>query len=134
VQVLTGLLQVVVAVFTACMLQDLSLLFQMIHYSLFAEDGKGAPGLQSTSICSHLTVICVLTQLIVVDMLSQVVFMGVVFVLVKGYPISTNFVAGKRLVMLILFLFFIAYMAVFIWWEAGRDPAQVYLYVIISIH
>lgn len=59
-------------------------------------------------------------------MVSQVVFMGVVFVLVKGYPISTNFVAGKRLVMLILFLFFIAYMAVFIWWEAGRDPAQVY--------
>eukprot|EP01118_Nematostelium_gracile_P005700 TRINITY_DN180_c0_g1_i1.p1 TRINITY_DN180_c0_g1~~TRINITY_DN180_c0_g1_i1.p1 ORF type:complete len:416 (-),score=80.09 TRINITY_DN180_c0_g1_i1:28-1275(-) len=96
-------------------LEVINMMFQLIHYCIFARNGVGVPGLKDAGNFF--------------EMMSHIVFYGLIFLLVRGWPISTNFIYAKRLIALVLVGFLVAYIALFIWFEERRDPAStLYMY------
>lgn len=101
----------IIRILSACIaVQLLSCLAMVIHYSIYANDGIGAPGLQGLGT--------------LLDMASTVVLMFLLILLAKGWAITTSYLAHKNVLIVVLALFILAYLALFIWDYAGRDPAS----------
>jgi hypothetical protein len=99
----------VIAIWLAVGFYFLNALFQLIHWAKFAKDGVGVPGLDDASIA--------------IEMVSQVIFLTIILLLVKGWLISTHFVNGFRILILIVLVFSLLYIALYIWYLVGTDPA-----------
>jgi len=96
-------------------IEIITLVLEVLHYYVYSLNGKGVPAL------------LVLANL--VDIPHQVIFMGLVLLISKGWTISTMHVAPRRLLNAVLFLLSVAYVALFLWGTLGEDPASVlYIY------
>jgi len=96
-------------------IEILTLVFEVFHYYVYSTNGKGVPAL--------------LVLANIVDIPHQVLFMGLILLISKGWTISTMHVTPRRLLNMTLFLLAIAYVALFLWGTLGVDPASVlYIY------
>eukprot|EP01121_Diplochlamys_sp_Union-15-3_P016403 TRINITY_DN5567_c0_g1_i1.p1 TRINITY_DN5567_c0_g1~~TRINITY_DN5567_c0_g1_i1.p1 ORF type:complete len:451 (-),score=44.13 TRINITY_DN5567_c0_g1_i1:20-1324(-) len=87
-----------------------SIIFNLIHYGIYANNGFGSPGLRGTGEILH--------------MMSILFLMLLLILLAKGWAVTSNTVTDKNLMMLIIVAFVLAYVALFIWDNVGRDPAS----------
>jgi len=83
--------------------------FQMIHYSIFAGDGVGAPFLES------------LGNLLTMG--SNLLLMFLCILVAKGWAITTQYLSQKNFVLIFMSLFILFYIFLFIWDNFARDPA-----------
>ena len=79
----------------------------------YAGDGKDVPGMENAALAF--------------DGVYQILFLAAMLLLVKGWPISTNHIYGKRLWTLIVVGYTLLYIALFIWYYATYNPAVVYV-------
>ncbi|PRP87284.1 coiled-coil and C2 domain-containing protein 2A [Planoprotostelium fungivorum] len=85
--------------------------FYAIHYTKYQSDGIGYYGLSQAAIGMQMT--------------SQIIVLVIIILLSKGYPVSTNHVEQKRLIVAIVFAYFASYLGLFVWFQVGVDPALV---------
>jgi len=84
--------------------------FYMIHYSVYADNGIGSPGLEGFALF--------------LTMLSQLVFMFLCILISKGWTITTNHLAQSLAIKSVMLVLLVLYIALFIWDYVGRDPAS----------
>jgi hypothetical protein len=66
---------------------------------------------------------------VVLDFLAVLALLHLMLDIAKGWPISTNYVPGRRINYAIIAFFALIYIMLFIWDNLVRDPASVlYLY------
>jgi len=90
--------------------QSLAALSEMIHYCIYLRDGIGAPGLKG------------LGELLTMG--SQLILMFLCVLVAKGWAITSSLLTARNLLGVIMALLLLAYLALFIWDNAGRDPAS----------
>jgi len=83
--------------------------FQMIHYSIYAENGVGAPALEY------------LGNLL--NMGSNLILMFVCILVAKGWAITSHYLSQKNIVLIVMGLFILGYIVLFIWDTFARDAA-----------
>jgi len=83
--------------------------FQMIHYSIYAGDGVGAPALESFGN--------------LLNMGSNLLLMFFCILVAKGWAITSNYLSQKNIVLIVMSLFILGYLFLFIWDNFARDPA-----------
>jgi len=93
----------------AILLEFICNFFQMIHYSVYANDGVGAPALEA------------LGNLI--NMGSNLLLMFVCILVAKGWAITSHYLSQKYVVLIVMSLFVLGYLILFIWDTFARDPA-----------
>jgi hypothetical protein len=98
------LLTIAIAVLTA------SVFCEFVHLAVYSTNGVGAPVMGGISQ--------------VLDMGAQLVFMLLLILIGKGWTISTTRLTDRRALFVILAAFLFVYVALFIWQEAGQDPAS----------
>lgn len=87
----------------------------VVHYNEFSIDGVGFPGLP---VCGN-----------ILQGVAELFVLGAILVIIRGYPISTSYLPGRRLLILILTVFFFVYVALFVVALAVIDEAvNYYLY------
>jgi GPR180/TMEM145, transmembrane domain len=84
-------------------------LVMVVHYELYSRDGIGYSGAETGA--QFLTI------------LAELCILAAVLVIVRGYPISTSYLPGRRFLVLILCLFVFTYIALFIVGHVVMDPA-----------
>jgi len=95
--------------------QFLACLTEMIHYVVYLHDGIGVPGLRG------------LGELLTMG--AQLILMFLCILLAKGWAITTSLLTDRNLLIVIMSIVLLAYLGLFIWDNAGRDPAStVYFY------
>eukprot|EP00164_Ancoracysta_twista_P001448 GFYU01001888.1.p1 GENE.GFYU01001888.1~~GFYU01001888.1.p1 ORF type:complete len:434 (-),score=118.82 GFYU01001888.1:274-1575(-) len=98
---------------TAVALQFASLMFIMIHWLVYAGNGKGAPALDAIGFF--------------IDAAANLIFLYLLLGLAMGWGISMISVfEHKKQIMGVLVAYFILYFLVFIWEYVARDPASTY--------
>lgn len=152
-----GLQYVVVKyVFVSMLVQWVGLLFNLAHYAKYAHDGVGVPELESSYFCSShahararahlffwmwseefvrssrsLPFVCPSSSfsLSVFEFTSNLILLFAVLSICKGWAISTNHIADRRLLLVLVGVLFALYIALFIWVREIMDPASVlYMY------
>jgi len=98
-------------------LSFLSVLFLFIHYAIYQNNGVGAVGLKGMGD--------------LLDIASQVTFIFVLELLAQGWAISKSGIDDKRTLLIGLGILSISYLVMFVWWNAGVDPADT-LYIYMS--
>jgi len=91
-------------------LQFVSSLAEMAHYLVYASNGVGALGLLGIG---ELTA-----------MASQLLLMFLCLLVAKGWAITTTYLTDKIVLLIVMAIYFIAYLVLFIWDNVGRDPAS----------
>lgn len=92
-----------------------SMLLLIIHFSRYDNDGQGLPGLEIMSY--------------VLFGAGQALFIGILIDISRGYTISTNFLANRRLTYAALGMYMVLHITIYIWDKTVTDPATVvYLY------
>jgi len=106
----------IVRILTAALFSEfLSCIMELIHYSIYVNDGIGALGMHSVG------------ELL--DMTSQILLMFLCILVAKGWAITSSLLTHKQALIIILGFFLISYLSLFIWDNAGRDPAStIYFY------
>ena len=102
-------------------------MFYFTHYAIYSKNGIGAAGLKGLGdgkVDSRWD----LKLLSVLDLAAQLVFMLVLILLGAGWAITRLHIPYKRVLVVILSLFGVAYLAFFIWENVDVDPAST-LYV-----
>jgi hypothetical protein len=94
----------------AILLSTLSSLAEMIHYSIYANNGIGAPGLLGVGD--------------LLNMFAEVVLMFLCILIAKGWAITTSYLSEKNIILIVNALLVLAYLALFIWARVGTDPAS----------
>jgi len=90
--------------------QFLASLTEMIHYLIYMNNGIGAPGLKG------------LGELLTMG--AQLILMFLCVLVAKGWAITTSLLSDRNILLVTMALFLLAYLALFIWDNAGRDPAS----------
>jgi len=90
----------------------------MIHYVVFLKNGMGTPGLKE------------LGELLTMG--AQLLLMFICVLISKGWVITTSVLTDKNMIMVTMGFVLLSYLALFIWDNAGRDPAST-LYFFDSI-
>eukprot|EP01120_Amphizonella_sp_Union-15-10_P017391 TRINITY_DN963_c0_g1_i1.p1 TRINITY_DN963_c0_g1~~TRINITY_DN963_c0_g1_i1.p1 ORF type:complete len:434 (-),score=47.48 TRINITY_DN963_c0_g1_i1:78-1379(-) len=100
---------------TTIVLEFVSIFCGLVHYGVYASDGKGAPGLGSLGELLHMSAIITFTFLLIL--------------ISKGWAITSNILTDKNLLIVLVMLFLLGYIGLFIWDIVGRDPAStIYFY------
>jgi len=94
----------------AIALQVVSTIAEMIHYSIYANNGIGAPGLLGVGD--------------LMGMASEIVLMFLCILIAKGWAITTSYLTEKNIILIMTALLILAYLALFIWDRVGTDPAS----------
>jgi len=84
-------------------------LFQMIHYSVYAGDGVGAPALEALGN--------------LMNMASNLLLMFVCILVAKGWAITSHYLSQKNIVLIVMALFVLGYLVLFVWDTFARDAA-----------
>eukprot|EP01125_Pyxidicula_operculata_P022742 TRINITY_DN9544_c0_g1_i1.p1 TRINITY_DN9544_c0_g1~~TRINITY_DN9544_c0_g1_i1.p1 ORF type:complete len:443 (-),score=89.24 TRINITY_DN9544_c0_g1_i1:46-1335(-) len=87
-----------------------SILCITIHYGIYKDNGVGAPGLRG------------LGELM--SMSGELLLMFLCILIGKGWAISTIQLSGRNQLIISMSIFVVSYLALFIWDNAGRDPAS----------
>jgi hypothetical protein len=99
----------------AIMAEFLSCIMELIHYGIYINDGIGASGLHSVG------------ELL--DMTAQISLMFLCILVAKGWAITSSLLTHKRALAVVVAFFTLSYLSLFIWDNAGRDPAStIYFY------
>jgi len=93
----------------AIMLEFFNILFQLIHYSGYAENGIGAPALEAFGN--------------LLNMGSNLLLMFFCILVAKGWAITSHYLSQKNIVFIVMSLFILGYLFLFIWDNFARDPA-----------
>lgn len=100
--------QLIILIIISLAFKLASLGFDLVHCIKFSNDGIGVIGMVHTGLFW--------------EMISQVTMLGIIAVLCKGYPVSTNYIYGKRLLAGLIGIFFLSYMILFIVYVAATNP------------
>jgi len=90
-------------------LEFFNVLFQMIHYSIYAGDGVGAPALESFGN--------------LLNMISNLLLMFFCILVAKGWAITSTYLSQKNIVLIVMSVFTLGYLVLFFWDTFARDPA-----------
>jgi hypothetical protein len=93
----------------AVLIEFINVIFQMIHYSVYAGDGIGAPALEAFGN--------------LLNMGSNLLLMFFCILVAKGWAITSHYLSQKNIVFIIMSLFILSYLFLFIWDNFARDPA-----------
>jgi len=93
----------------AILLQLLSCVAELIHYSVFANNGIGAPFLQGFGD--------------LMNMASEIVLMFLCILVAKGWAITTSYLNDKHIILIVNAVMVLGYLALFIWDRVGNNPA-----------
>jgi hypothetical protein len=96
-------------------LEGLSVFSLFVHYAVYQKNGVGAPALKGIGD--------------VLDLMAQVVFIFLLVLIAKGWCISKTRLDDRKVVLIGIAVLALAYLALFIWENAGVDPAStLYIY------
>jgi len=98
----------------AVILEFFDTTFQMIHYSIYAGDGVGAPALEAFGN--------------LLNMGSNLLLMFFCILVAKGWAITSHYLSQKNIVLIVMSLFILGYLFLFIWDNFARDPASTYYF------
>jgi len=90
--------------------QFLAAVTEMVHYVIYLHNGIGAPGLKG------------LGELLTMG--AQLILMFLCILIAKGWAITTSVLTNKNLLVVIMAFVMLSYLVLFIWDNAGRDPAS----------
>jgi len=93
----------------AVILEFFDTTFQMIHYSVYAGDGVGAPALEAFGN--------------LLNMGSNLLLMFFCILVAKGWAITSHYLSQKNIVLIVMAFFILGYLFLFIWDNFARDPA-----------
>jgi len=100
---------------SSILMEFVSIMCYFIHYAIYADNGVGAPGLKGLAEILHMAAVLLLMLLLLL--------------IAKGWAITSNYLTDKNFLVVVISLFLLAYIALFIWDNVGRDPAStIYFY------
>jgi hypothetical protein len=95
---------------SALALELFSNMFLLIHYGVYKDNGVGVVGLKGIG------------ELL--NMGAELVLMFMLILVAKGWAITTNYLTDRNLLLLLMGMLLLAYLALFIWDNSGRDSAS----------
>jgi len=106
---------VVIKLLTACVvLEFFYLMFMLVHYMQYKNNGVGVPGLKGFADF--------------LDICFQLLFILLLILLAKGWAISTSTLTDRIPLLVLMIVFFILYLAMFIWGYTAKNYAVLYIY------
>eukprot|EP00762_Andalucia_godoyi_P002966 ANDGO_04179.mRNA.1 hypothetical protein SAMD00019534_063650 len=84
--------------------------FSFIHWMIYADDGKGVPGLRGFAL--------------VADTSAHIVFMALLYLVAHGYAITFPTLRNRKWLALLFTVLVIVHIVLFVWMEIGMDPAS----------
>lgn len=84
--------------------------FALIHWMLYAQNGKGVPGLRGFAL--------------VTDTAAHVVFIGLLYLFAHGYAITFPHLRNRKLLGMLFTVLVLVHIVLFVYMEVGQDPAS----------